>query len=189
MLPLYFKVVAVCICLEHKLVSNFWCVCKTSLVPSGLSLLNLITFRLKHSLSVQYLKSIFMDGDLWQLLLEVDSVYQLHLKVTFNLSIIYCFLNWGDFPSQISSVAFELENKLRTLLPNFLKCSEDKCIRKLLCSSVCLMILFQWRQLHTWWKNMIFESEIGLFLWSASGQFVLFPFFNAPFYVLHLLIL
>lgn len=150
-LPLYFKVVAVCICLEHKLVSNFWCVCKTYLVPSGLSLLNLITFRLKHSLSVQYLKSIFMGGDLWQLLLEVDSVYQLHLKVTFNLSIIYCFLNWGDFPLQISSVAFELEDKLRTLLPNFLKCSDDKCIRKLLCSSVCLMILFQWRQLHTWW--------------------------------------
>lgn len=69
-----------------------------------------------------------MDVNLWQLLLEVGSVYQAHHKATFYLSIIYCFLNWGDFPLQISSVVFELEDKLT----NILKCSEDKCVRKLL---------------------------------------------------------
>lgn len=101
-LPLYFKVVAVCICLEHKLVSNFWCVCKTSLVPSGLSLLKLITFRLKCSRGVQYLKSIFVDGDLWQLLLEVDSVYQLHLKATFHL--LFLELRWFSFTDFLRGV-------------------------------------------------------------------------------------
>lgn len=140
-LPLYFKVVAVRSHLEHKLLSDFWCVCKTCLVPSGLYLLNLAILGLKRSLGVQYLKSVFMDGDLWQLSLEVDSMYQPHDKATFHLSIIYCFLNWSNFPLQISSVLFELEDKLHSLLPNILKCSEDKCMREPLCSSVCLMTI------------------------------------------------
>lgn len=79
---------------------------------------------------LEHLKSILIDGDLWQLLLEVDSVYQPHLKATFHLNIIYCFLNWGKFPLQIVPVEFELEDKLHTLLPNVLKCSGDKCMRR-----------------------------------------------------------
>lgn len=174
MLPLYFKVVAICSYLEHKLVSNFWCVCKTCLVRSGFNLLNLAIFWLKHSLGVQYLKSIFMDGDLWQLLLEVDSVYQPHHKATFHLSIDYCFLGWGDFPLQISSVVFELEDKLHTLLPNILKCSEDKCMTEPLCSSVCLMTISVKATICIVTKHDLWEWNWP-FLWSSGGQCVLFP--------------
>lgn len=74
---------------------------------------------------LEYLKNSLIDGDLWQLLLEVD---QPHLKATFHLSIIYCLLNWGEFPQQIPLVEFVLEDKLHTLLPNVLKCSGDKCM-------------------------------------------------------------